>query len=111
MTDLTDQELIAAVAEKLGGKKRIPDTRFPDMCVWFFEGKAYESHKLPSADACLALLDKPWAMQQFSDGNVEFTIYDPEANKTWEVIEDMEPGMSQVQVRCRAILLAILEVE
>ncbi len=105
----TDTELIAAVAEKFGCKEWRPSN--DDYFVWRFpDGRFIESQELPSTDACLALLDKPWAMQQFSDGNVFFTIYDPEANKTWEVIEDMEPGMSQVQVRCRAILLALLEV-
>jgi len=101
----TDTELIAAVAKLKGWTQKgaIPSWYDP-------EGNC--TYSLPSwlnsIDACLALLDKPWAMQQFSDGNVFFTIY--EGNKTWEVIEDMEPGMSQVQVRCRAILLALLEV-
>ncbi len=56
-TNLSDTDLIAAIAKKFGWKKRIPDTRFPDMCVWFFEGEAYESHKLPSTDACLKLVE------------------------------------------------------
>ncbi|KKN70698.1 hypothetical protein LCGC14_0428530 [marine sediment metagenome] len=102
----SDIDLIAAIAKKFGWKKRIPDTRFPDMCVWFFEGKAYESHKLPSVDACLALLvgDKPESMD-------------------WIEIQFM--GEWRVNISCgtkasgyhidkslpRAILLALLEVE
>jgi len=106
---MNDTELIAKVAEKMGWVRRmdwdwLDHWKAPDR-------KRYSVVELPTTDQCLALLDKPWAMQQFSDGNVEFTIYDPEANKTWEAIEDMEPGMSQVQVRCRAILLALLEVK
>ena len=93
----TDQELIARIAEKLGWEEVYDYEHDTKICCWAADkGKSYSKTELPSTDACLALLDKPWAMQQFSDGNVEFSIYDAEANKTWEAIEDMEPGMSQV---------------
>ena len=103
MTNLTDIELIAAVAEKLGGKKRIPDTRFPDMCVWFFEGKAYESHKLPSADACLALLDEGWGYKINKSALIHVRLFDSDGREVSDSVGETDLP--------RAILLAILEVK
>ena len=98
-TEMTDKALIAAIAKKLGWKKRIPDTRFPDMCVWFFEGTAYESHKLPSTDECSALADKDEDLSLvWHTGDKFWTVYYVNSLITDKSLP-------------RAILLALLEVE
>ena len=102
-TEMTDKALIAAIAKKFGWKKRIPDTRFPDMCVWFFEGTAYESHKLPSTDQCLALTGEPEGLELWKDSTGWNCSY-PTGEKTGTFAHG-EPN------RPRAILRALLEVE
>lgn len=95
---LPDPELIAAIAKKFGWKSRWDGISQKWFAKW---GTFYEMEKLPSTDACLALLDLNYDISKrgvgitvqlrLADGMLEATGFDSKSLP-------------------RAILFAILEM-
>ena len=102
MTNESDTDLIARVAEKLGWRQE----QCPGRKLWVNPDGNYQAlpmhirRLLRSADACLALLDKrkPFAMDWLSE------------SKAWVVNYGVGKNYKDKSLP-RAILLALLEVE
>ena len=108
-TNLSDTDLIARVAAKLGWKK---DYASDLTWGWDAGNIRLSPTKLPSTDACLALLDKMLdgftetyrsIITRYDSGVIEVEILRIKPRKSWLIVHDSS--------RPRAILLALLEVE